>query len=348
MKNFLVALSIVFAAISVPGNSASATEVCLADFKDSDWRDGQPAGIQLSPDLILAKVTREVVNLNGEYFKTTWPNQTLNGSAMPTKFGGGIYTSQGLLLNATSKYRIKMVYEGKSCLTRTVQFEINAKDPSVEFSLADLDVWANDLRALHTSFPLNFKEIALAKEIFLKAREYISSNPKITIKYRDFESVKKLTVDDWRENQRYEFPESKISDYIQSLVSSEYPGPPYLNNLASPFAQLKAYSPDGCIRFHTLDLIQKQGGHETENSYYSPNMYSFYYFPKKQDCKFNLVYFNRDYDQVIPLGQIILQPVVGQSSSTIGKKTTITCVKGKLTKKVTAVKPVCPKGYKKK
>lgn len=30
------------------------------------------------------------------------------------------------------------------------------------------------------------------------------------------------------------------------------------------------------------------------------------------------------------------------------KKTTITCVKGKLTKKVTAIKPVCPKGYKKK
>ena len=30
------------------------------------------------------------------------------------------------------------------------------------------------------------------------------------------------------------------------------------------------------------------------------------------------------------------------------KKTTITCIKGKLTKKVTAVKPVCPKGYKKK
>ena len=30
------------------------------------------------------------------------------------------------------------------------------------------------------------------------------------------------------------------------------------------------------------------------------------------------------------------------------KKITITCVKGKLTKKVTAVKPTCPKGYKKK
>ncbi len=30
------------------------------------------------------------------------------------------------------------------------------------------------------------------------------------------------------------------------------------------------------------------------------------------------------------------------------KKTTITCVKGKLTKKVTSVKPKCPAGYKKK
>jgi len=37
-----------------------------------------------------------------------------------------------------------------------------------------------------------------------------------------------------------------------------------------------------------------------------------------------------------------------QQAAASSKKTTITCVKGKLTKKVTAVKPVCPKGYKKK
>jgi hypothetical protein len=30
------------------------------------------------------------------------------------------------------------------------------------------------------------------------------------------------------------------------------------------------------------------------------------------------------------------------------KKTTITCIKGKLVKKVTAVNPKCPAGYKKK
>ena len=37
-----------------------------------------------------------------------------------------------------------------------------------------------------------------------------------------------------------------------------------------------------------------------------------------------------------------------KAAAAAAKKTTITCVKGKLTKKVTAVKPVCPKGYKKK
>ena len=36
------------------------------------------------------------------------------------------------------------------------------------------------------------------------------------------------------------------------------------------------------------------------------------------------------------------------AAAAASKKTTITCVKGKLIKKVTAVKPVCPKGYKKK
>jgi len=32
---------------------------------------------------------------------------------------------------------------------------------------------------------------------------------------------------------------------------------------------------------------------------------------------------------------------------TVNKKTTITCVKGKIGKNVTAVNPKCPKGYKK-
>jgi hypothetical protein len=46
--------------------------------------------------------------------------------------------------------------------------------------------------------------------------------------------------------------------------------------------------------------------------------------------------------------RILAEANTQAKAAAAAKKTTITCVKGKLTKKVTAVKPVCPKGYKKK
>jgi hypothetical protein len=39
---------------------------------------------------------------------------------------------------------------------------------------------------------------------------------------------------------------------------------------------------------------------------------------------------------------------VEKPAASLSKKSTITCIKGKTTKKVTAVKPKCPAGYKKK
>ena len=44
--------------------------------------------------------------------------------------------------------------------------------------------------------------------------------------------------------------------------------------------------------------------------------------------------------------QVILEEKKAAAKLASGKKITITCVKGKLTKKVTAVKPTCPAGYK--
>ena len=47
-------------------------------------------------------------------------------------------------------------------------------------------------------------------------------------------------------------------------------------------------------------------------------------------------------------GTVAVATKIAAEKTVVVKKLTITCVKGKLTKKVTAVKPVCPKGYKKK
>jgi hypothetical protein len=50
--------------------------------------------------------------------------------------------------------------------------------------------------------------------------------------------------------------------------------------------------------------------------------------------------------QVLALPESEPKPIVSPAAAI--KKVTITCVKGKATKKISAVKPVCPTGYKKK
>jgi hypothetical protein len=48
------------------------------------------------------------------------------------------------------------------------------------------------------------------------------------------------------------------------------------------------------------------------------------------------------------LSQVASAPAPSATQKPVAKKTTITCVKGKTVKKVTAVAPKCPAGYKKK
>jgi len=55
----------------------------------------------------------------------------------------------------------------------------------------------------------------------------------------------------------------------------------------------------------------------------------------------------QDADAKVAADKLVAEKLAAAKLASL-KKTTITCVKGKLTKKVTAVKPVCPAGYKKK
>jgi hypothetical protein len=51
-------------------------------------------------------------------------------------------------------------------------------------------------------------------------------------------------------------------------------------------------------------------------------------------------------DKIIQEAKLEAERILAAQASVAAKKKTITCVKGKLTKKVTAVKPKCPIGYK--
>jgi hypothetical protein len=49
-----------------------------------------------------------------------------------------------------------------------------------------------------------------------------------------------------------------------------------------------------------------------------------------------------------PVAQPVVEPTISPTPIPVAKKVTITCSKGKISKKVSAIKPTCPKGFKKK
>jgi hypothetical protein len=63
--------------------------------------------------------------------------------------------------------------------------------------------------------------------------------------------------------------------------------------------------------------------------------------------KVQLAEAKKDVLEVSPV-EVATAPALEPVISKVNKKTSINCVKGKVTKKVTAVKPKCPAGYKKK
>jgi hypothetical protein len=77
---------------------------------------------------------------------------------------------------------------------------------------------------------------------------------------------------------------------------------------------------------------------------------------REKDGFLNLAAYNFTFSSPtvrVKLTQEVVAPTPSPSASptvkpVVAKKITITCVKGKTSKKVTAVKPLCPKGFKKK
>jgi uncharacterized membrane-anchored protein YhcB (DUF1043 family) len=112
----------------------------------------------------------------------------------------------------------------------------------------------------------------------------------------------------------------------------------------------------------TADAIDTLGVCEDTESVYEATVNSSKSFKESQrNIEANLAKFGLTLKKQIPTpspsqstqptptpSQSVKPAVVTSKKPTPPKKTTINCVKGKVTKKVTAVKPKCPAGYKKK
>ena len=142
----------------------------------------------------------------------------------------------------------------------------------------------------------------------------------------------------------------RIKDLVTELIDKQ-------EVLEKELPPLKKSLDEGCAearkdKSETADAIDTIGACEDGESVYVASVNSSKSFQESQrNIEANLAKFG------ITLLKPTPTPTPSQSTKSAGvtskkptppKKTTITCVKGKTAKKVTAVKPKCPTGYKKK
>ena len=102
----------------------------------------------------------------------------------------------------------------------------------------------------------------------------------------------------------------------------------------------------------TAEAIDALGACEDAESVYKAYSNAVKSFAdSRKNIELNLAKFGLDLNKPIPTPQpseSVKPSQIVTSKTSVVKKTTITCLKGKLVKKVTAVNPKCPSGYKKK
>lgn len=358
--SLVIAIIVAIQSLVIAPGSGQAAE-CLSQFSDSDWANGQPKGVQLGPDLILYSTSYSFVNALGEiYTGTSGENQSgisINPSSSINTFSdisdGGL--SWARLLNQKTKITYTYVYKGANCSTRTVSFSQEIPINSVEVKKLD---FTNDTILVDAFFnksayeKLNFLQKQNALNAIRSVVEKIQSTRQtpFEINRNTFKTV----------NSDFFNPGALL--YIAfAKIGIDIRGSSLLNISAL------AHSQDGCLSTHLPGTPQSNLRFYNFTFYYDGGIY----FQKDvSNCGLRVLFTTLDptskktiyfevgteyfenYDlkakqEAEARAAAELKAKQEASAKAVEvKKTTITCVKGKLTKKVTAVKPKCPAGYK--
>jgi len=284
----------------------------------------------------LGKRIAEFTNLIGDEFKVGLPPIGLTADF-----------SRTYLLNEKSVVKISSIYEGPDCIATSFTSNANAKPQSLELNDTNVENWMTDLPSNGRGGVKTYENKVYVKRklddlvALIKSPEFKT----LKINYQSYDDIPKLSKvnnggDTWQN------PTSVISRVITNQIESDYQK---LNDTSkygdyagfkTMFLNLGLSSPDGCLRYQTSTDFSK----ETINIYSSANMgppHIYYFsepFTASLSCRVNVSIYGSNF-YVGEINLIAVQPKV-----TVQK--TITCVKGKIIKKISAVNPKCPTGYK--
>ena len=328
-------------------SQASAAQ-CLDSYPDSAWQVEEPKDIPLKSDLVRTMHTRQFTNVHGYKYQIndaidaagTTVRLVREQEPLDTLING---LSIAYHLSAGAKETVSYSYKGANCQDRSINIERLIKFNNPNLKTLDLSnnqviidnffvptVYANFVKLstfLNKDYPTEaFKSFVEVLRAYLKGGTEATDNTGST------------DGDAWAAQWIYE-EYAKKNLGMRGLFYGWWP------TVTSPDACL-ASGPwnNGGLRYSNFDgriSFPKNDASCIVSVYLQTNDGGI-----AKVGEFKVINGTSTYRKI--LDKAAADKAAADAKAAVIKKTTITCLKGKLIKKVTAVNPVCPKGYKKK
>jgi hypothetical protein len=314
---------------------------CLSQFPDSAWVKGQPSEVSslLNRDLVLAKVTAERT-ADGKNIRITDPSLGLGQDTFVNDYLNNTYSEyiwKSGFVPTTYSVVLNYQYEGVNCAARNIKVQGGSITyrPYFEFSAMDSVKMKESFYRLTTKSGLEIEKIV---EAIANFGMYLESTENLPLKISQYKNYVKET-----DKLRAVLGQDRVIDTLQSDDNCVVDASPEKIDLQKRFVD-------------KLSSVEKSF---YENNFrVTENFLSTLKFTSNKSCKLKVSFVILRGSSYVPIARPVValkgrEPVrvngylwLTNDLPTPKNKTTINCVKGKLTKKVTGMNPKCPTGYK--
>jgi hypothetical protein len=343
-------------------NTASSAEVCLAQYPDSEWTNGMPSGLPTNSNLLLVGLDFRYTNALGETRIVSW-KYGQSGSAkilLPVQY---FYSGSDVSLQNQVKKETKTIttytYQGANCTERNITVVSPIKTLDI-FPIGRTETIFNSL--LPSLFSLTGRA-NVEKQLNFIAKSYLDKGLIDFIKILDDSKSRPINPNDLLNAGKFDvydqlyvlyanqnidirgglFASRPIGFSLDRCVTVDSPnGSSVIVGDASYFFSKEIPVCKITVVMSTNDGRWLHLGDE----YLTNPTYEVEQKKSKQEAEAKAAAELKAKQKAEAKAAAELKAKQEAEAKSAAKKTTITCVKGKLVKKVTAAKPKCPSGYK--
>jgi hypothetical protein len=380
MKRFFLSLALITGLlVAIPPNGNAAQ--CLDNFPDSSWLSGEPKNLPLSSNLVRTLYAYEFSNENGNSYSIKL--ETPTGSTAP--FGDdtprdriidGLSLRYHLKQGARAKYTYS--YKGANCQERTIV--IDRVFTLTKLTVKSVNLNNNQEIIDNFFFPTSYANYIKSSTFLTKDYptdafkafvEYIKSRYSIPVEASERTGTTS-SGDAWTYAWLYqEFGKKNIdsrgfiagwyptvisedgcigsgNDKNTSIIYDSFGGGIVFpkNNPECVLTVYLTANDSNLVKIGEFKVLNKTSTYQKVIEKAAADKAAAELKAKQEAEAKAATELKAKQEAEAKAAAELKARLEAEAKAAAGKKITITCVKGKLTKKVTAVKPTCPAGYK--